>query len=137
MTTTTLTKTPRTLIAAATSNAASATTEGTPVDLRTKQGGILTAKITNGATGPAIQATIQVLIAHNSGATPTGAAEGADWKLIYEIGGGTTANGITRIRGLPIAKDVMHLHVRVTGNTGQAVTCEAFLSETTDAQSVA
>jgi hypothetical protein len=135
VTTTTLTKTPRTLIAAATSNAAGATTEGTPVDLRTKQGGILTAKITNGATGPTIQATIQVLIAHNSGATPTGAAEGTDWKLIHEIGGGTTANDITRIRGLPVPAGAMHLHVRVTGNTGQAVTCEAFLSEITDAQS--
>jgi hypothetical protein len=137
MTTTTLTKTPRTLIAAATSNAASATTEGTPVDLRTKQGGTLTAKITNGATGPAIQATIQVLIAHNSGVSPTGAAEGADWKLIHEIGAGIVANEITRIRGLPISAGAMHLHVRVTGNTGQAVVCEAFLGEVTDAQSVA
>jgi hypothetical protein len=135
MTTTTLTKTPRTLIAAATSNAAGATTEGTPVDLRTKQGGILTAKITNGATGPTIQATIQVLIAHNSGASPTGAAEGTDWKLIYELPGGVSANAISRIKGLPIDAGVMHLHVRCTGNTGQAVTCEAFLSEITDAQS--
>jgi hypothetical protein len=135
VTTTTLTKTPRTLIAAATSNAAGATTEGTPVDMRTKHGGILTAKIANGATGPAIQATIQVLIAHNSGATPTGAAEGADWKLIYELPGGVSANAISRIKGLQIDAGVMHLHVRGTGNTGQAVTLEAFLSEITDAQS--
>jgi len=136
MTTTTLTKTPRTLIAAATSNAAGATTEGTPVDMRTKHGGILTAKLANGATGPSVQATIQVLIAHNSGATPAGAAEGADWKLIYEIGGGVVANDVTRIRGLAIPAGAMHVHGRVTGNTGQAVTCEMFLSEITDALSV-
>jgi hypothetical protein len=137
MTTTTLTKTPRILIAAATSNAASATTEGTPVDLRTTQGGVLYARLTNGATGPTIQATIQVLAAYTSSATPTGAAEGADWKLLYEIGGGTAANDITRIKGWPVPAGVMHLHGRVTGNTGQAVTCEMFLGEITDAQSVA
>lgn len=136
MTTTTLTKAARTLIAAATSNAAGSSTEGTPVDLRTAQGGLLTAKITNGGTGPTVQATMRVLCAHTTGATPTGAAEGTDWKLLYEIGGGTTANEVTRIRGMVIDPAVMHLHVRVTGNTGQAVTCEAFLSEISSSSTV-
>ena len=67
MTTTTLTKTPRTLIAASTSNSAGGTTRGT-VDLRTAQGGILTVKLTNGGTGPTVQATANILIAHDSGA---------------------------------------------------------------------
>lgn len=133
MTTTTLTKAAATLIAASTSNSAGGTTEGTAQDLRTAQGGILSAKLTNGATGPTVQATLQVLIAHNDGSTPTAAAEGTDWKLLYEIGGGTTANAVTRIKGLPIDDSVQHLHVRVTGNTGQAVTCEAFLSKITNA----
>jgi len=49
-----LTKTPATIIAAATSNTVGSTTRGT-IDLRSMYGGILTVKITNGATGPTIQ----------------------------------------------------------------------------------
>lgn len=133
MTTTTLTKAARTLIAAATSNTAGSTTEGTVLDMRTTLGGILTAKLTNGATGPSVQAVIQVLVAHNNGTTPAAGAEGTDWKLIYELGGGLAADAVTRIRGLTIDPSVQHLHVRVTGNTGQTVTCEAFLSELSSA----
>lgn len=132
MTATTLTKTPRTLIAAATSNAAGSTTRGT-VDLRTKQGGLLTVKLTNGGTGPTVQATCNVLVAHNSGATPTAASAGTDWKTIWSFGGGTTNSAITE-QSLDVPIGTMHLEVEVTGNTGQAVTCEAFLSEITDAQ---
>ena len=66
MTTATPNKTPRTLIAAGTSNAAGATTRGT-VDLRTAFGGLLTIKLTNGATGPTVQAVARVLVAHNAG----------------------------------------------------------------------
>jgi hypothetical protein len=135
MTTTTLTKATGTLIAAATSNSAGGSTEGTPLDLRTTHGGILTGKITNGATGPTVQAVMQVLIAHNDGSTPTGAAEGTDWKLIHQIGGGVTANDVSRLRGIVIPPGVQHLHVRVTGNTGQAVTCEAFFSKISSAAS--
>jgi len=130
MTTTTAVKNPRTLIAAGTSNAAGGTTRGT-VDLRTAHGGLLTGKLTNGATGPTAQAVVNILIAHNSGATPTAGSEGTDWKTISSaIGGGTTANAITPW-SMEIPQGVMHLEVEVTGNTGQAVTCEAFLSETT------
>lgn len=68
----------RTLIAAGTSNAAGATTEGTPLDLRGKFGGMLTAKITNGATGPTVQATIQVLAAVNDSSTPAAGGEGSN-----------------------------------------------------------
>lgn len=136
MTTTTQVKTARTLIAASTSNAAGSTTEGTPLDLRTASGGILTGKIVNGATGPTVQATMQVLVAHNDGTTPAAGAEGANWKLIAEISPGTVANAIARIPGMIIDAGVQHLHVRVTGNTGQAVTCEAFFSELTSVSSV-
>ena len=128
MTTSTPVYAARTLIAEATSNSAGGTTEGTPLDLRGKFGGLLTAKVTNGGTGPTVQATIQVLVAVSDGTTPAAGAEGTNWKLIYEIGGGVDANAVTRIRGLPI-HGAQHLHVRVTGNTGQAVTCEAFLTE--------
>ena len=129
MTTTTLTKTPRTLIAAATSNAAGSTTRGA-VDLRTAQGGLLTIKIANGATGPTVPATVNILVAHNSGATPAAAAAGADWKTIWSFAASTGNNVITE-QSITIDPGVMHLEVEVTGNTAQAVTCEAYLSEVT------
>jgi hypothetical protein len=131
---TTITKNPRTLIAAATSNAAAGTTRGT-LDLRTKAGGMLTIKLTNGATGPTVQAVANVLIAHNSGATPTAGSAGTDWKTIWSFGGGVTANAITE-QSMAVDASVMHLEVEVTGNTGQAVTCEAFLSELTQFDTV-
>lgn len=129
MASTTLVKTPRTIIAAATSNSVGSTTRGT-LDLRTAAGGTLTLKLTNGGTGPTVQAEARVLIAHNSGSTPTAASAGTDWKTIWSFGGGTTASAITE-QSIVIDPSVMHLEVEVTGNTGQAVTCEAYLSEVT------
>ena len=127
MTIATATKAARTLIAAATSNAAGATTRGT-VDLRTAFGGLLTVKLTNGGTGPTLQAEARVLVAHNTGSTPTAAGAGADWKTIYVVGNGTSASTVGEW-SIPIDQSVMHCEVEITGNTGQAVTCEAFLSE--------
>ena len=127
MTTATATKAARTLIAAATSNAAGATTRGT-VDLRTAFGGLLTVKLTNGGTGPTLQAEARVLVAHNTGSTPTAAGAGADWKTIYVVGNGTSASTVGEW-SIPIDQSVMHCEVEITGNTGEAVTCEAFLSE--------
>lgn len=127
MTTATATKAARTLISAATSNAAGATTRGT-VDLRTAFGGLLTIKLTNGGTGPTTQAEARILIAHNTGSTPTAASAGTDWKTIWVFGNGTAASTITE-QSISIDQSVMHCEVEVTGNTGQAVTCEAFLSE--------
>lgn len=131
MTTTTLTKTVRTLISAGTSNSAGSTTRGT-VDLRTAHGGLLTIKLTNGATGPTVQAVTNVLVAHNSGTTPTAASAGTDWKTITSFGNGVTANTVGEW-AVDIPPGAMHVEVEVTGNTGQAVTCEAFLSEVTNA----
>lgn len=134
MTTTTYTKTPRTIIAAATSNAAGAATRGT-VDLRTALGGFLTIKLTNGGTGPTIQAGAKILIAHNSGATPTAASAGTDWKQVWSAGNGIVGSA-TSTWGYEVPAGAMHLEVEVSGNTGQAVTCEAFLSELTNAATV-
>lgn len=130
---TTLTKTARTLVAASTSNAAGSTTRGT-VDLRTTYGGFLTAKITNGATGPTVQCTCNLLVAHNAGATPTAASAGSDWKTVWSFGGGTTNSAITE-QTWDVPPGVMHVEVEFTGNTGQAVTVEAYLSEVTNAAS--
>jgi hypothetical protein len=127
MASTTLVKTPRTIIAAGTTNAAAATTRGT-LDLRTAAGGLLTIKITNGATGPTVQAQANILVAHNAGATPGAASAGTDWKTIWSFGGGTSNSAVTE-QSITIDPAVMHLEVEVTGNTAQPVTCEAFFSE--------
>lgn len=133
MSTTTLTKAARTLVASA-SNAAGATTRGTR-DLRTSQGGLLTGKITNGVTGPSAQCEMRVLVAHNDGTTPTAASAGADWKTVARFGGGTTANAVTEFSYV-VDPGIQHIEVEFTGNTGQAVTVEAAMSEIVDAQTV-
>lgn len=128
MTTTTLTKNPRTVIASA-SNAAGATVRGA-IDLRTAQGGILTLRITNGGTGPTAQCVGRVMIAHDSGTTPATGAAGATWKQVFYFGGGTTANADTWI-SFEAPEGAMHLQVEFSGNTGQAVTVEAYFGEVT------
>lgn len=128
MTTTTAVKAARTLVASA-SLAAGGTTRGT-LDMRADHGGMLTMRITNGATGPTVQCEGRVLIAHNDGATPTAASEGADWKTLFRFGGGIAANAVTPT-SFDVPAGVQHLEVEFTGNTGQAVTVEAFMSEIT------
>jgi len=123
------TKAVATLIAAATSNAAAATTRGT-VDLRTVFGGVLTIKVTNGATGPTVAPTINIYAAHNTGTTPAAGSSGTDWKLLASFAGDSVNNSVNEW-SYEVPAGVMHLEVEVTGNTGQAVTCEAFMSEIT------
>lgn len=122
-----LTKTPATIIAAGTSNGVGATTRQV-IDLRSMYGGILTVNITNGATGPTIQSVANVLVAHNSGATPAAGAAGTDWKTIASWGGGT-ANSSVSEWSMVIDPAICHLEIEVTGNTGQAVTCEAYITQ--------
>lgn len=133
MTTTTLIKTARTVVASA-SNAAGAITRGT-IDLRTAQGGFLTMRITNGATGPSAQCNCNILISHNDGETPAAAARGVDWKYLWNFGGGTSANAITE-QYLDVSPGIMHLEVEFSANTVQAVTVEAYFSEITSASTV-
>jgi hypothetical protein len=113
-------------VVASASNAANATTRGT-IDVRERDGGILTLKITNGATGPTADCRCNVLIAHNTGATPTAASAGADWKTVYNFSGRITNNLVTE-RDYLFGPEVMHVCVEFTGNTGQAVTVEAIAS---------
>lgn len=130
MSTTTLTKTNRSIVASA-SNTAGSTTRGT-LDLRTTQGGLLTVKITNGATGPTVQCTANILCAHDTGSTPASGAAGSTWKTLASVGGGTANNGVTEF-SYEVSPAVMHLEVEFTGNTAQAVTVEALFSEITSA----
>lgn len=133
MATTTLTKAVRTIIAAGTSNAAAGTTLGTPVDMRTALGGLLTIKTTNAGT-LGVQAVVSILAAHNTGSTPAAAVAGTDWKTLYQVGTGLVS-GTVNEWSYRVPDGVMHLNVVVTGNTTNAVTCEAFLSEVSSAAS--
>lgn len=126
-----LTKTARTLVAAATSNAAAGTTRGTLDMTAVQGGGYLTIKIINGATAPTVQCLANVLIAHAT-PVPVAGSAGATWKTIASFGGGVTANATTEV-SMAIDPAIMALEVEFTGNTGQAVTVEAFLSELTTA----
>lgn len=133
MTTTTLTKAVRTIIAASTSNAAGATLLGTPVDLRTALGGLLTIKTSNSGTLGA-QAVVSILAAHNTGSSPTAAVAGTNWKTLYQVGTGLVS-GVVNEWSYRVPEGVMHVNVTVTGNTTNAVVCEAFLSEVSAAAS--
>ena len=119
-----LTKNDTTIIASA-SNAAGAATRGT-IDLSAVYGGIVTMKITNGATGPTVQCEGRVLISH-ADTLPTAASAGADWKTVWRFGGGTTNSAVTE-QSFQFGPEVRHLEVEFTGNTGQAVTVEAVAS---------
>lgn len=122
------TKTAATVVASV-SNAAAGTTRGT-VDLRTgaDYGGLLTVKITNGATGPTVGCTANVLVAHNDGVTPAAASAGSDWKTAYSFNGGIAVNAVTE-QSYRVDPAVQHLEVEFTGNTGQAVTVEAYMTK--------
>ena len=123
-----LSKTVRTLVAAATSNAAGSTTRGTQ-DCTTTYGGILTIKMVNGATGPTLPCLCNVLVAHNA-STPTAASAGTDWKTITSFSTGIVASAtVEQVVEIPLG--VMQLEVEFTGNTGQPVTVEAYYSEVT------
>lgn len=109
------TKSLSTIIAAATSNAAAGTTTGTAVDLTTKYGALITGLLTNGGTGPTVAPTAYVEVS----------GDNTNWKTFYTVGGDTTASSVTPF-SCQIPAPTMYARVRVTGNTGQAVTCEAF-----------
>ena len=114
------TKNLRTIIAAGTSNSAAGTTTGTAVDLTTRYGGLLTAKITNGGTGPTAGATVKV---YTSG-------DNTSFKLFNQVTADVTAS-TSYEWAFDIPPGVMYVRADVSGNTGQAVTCEAFLQELT------
>lgn len=126
-----LVKTARTLVTAGTS-CVPGTDQFGRLDMNAVQGGgFLTIKFINGVTGPTVQCTCNVLIAHNA-SLPSAAAAGANWKTIASYGGGVIANAVTEI-AMPIDPSVMCLEVQFTGNTGQNVTVESYMSELTSA----
>lgn len=107
-------------------NTAGSTTRSAVLDCSGKDGGIVTFFMTNGGTGPTVQCVASVMICHKT-TTQAAAAEGTadtDWKIVYQIGGGTTASAKTR--GVyRFGPEVLFLYVEFTGNTAQSVTVEA------------
>lgn len=133
MSITTPIKTP-VVVQTSTSNAASAILRSSVVDLRTKLGGYLTIKMTTG-TAPTAQCVSTLLIAH-SATVETAAAEGLIWKQYpFSFGSGILASTSTS-QGVSLDQSVMQFYVEFTGNTGQAVTCEAYFSEFTSYSTV-
>jgi hypothetical protein len=124
---TALTKTVQTVIASGT------VTAGTPLrgskSMSTAMGGLLTGKITNGGTGPTVQATLTVHVAHDvSGSDPSTAAAGTVWKMLAgPFGGGTTAGAVSEW-AIEIPLAAAAVQAEFSGNTGQNVTGEAILT---------
>ena len=110
----------KTYITAATSNAGSATTTGTFQTHTTAYGGLITTKVTNGGTGPTVGATVNV---YTSG-------DGTNFKLLASALAGVTSS-IAYEFAFILPAGAMYSRVDVTGNTVQAVTCEAFVQELT------
>ena len=98
------------------------------LDCSAVDGGIITAKMTNGATGPTAQGTIRLLFAHKQTSAPTAAAEGTaetDWKIVAEVGAGTAALGYSKLVYSFGPEKAGYFHIEFGQHTVQAVTGEA------------
>lgn len=113
-------KTKRTIIAAGTSNAPGTSTNGTELNLSAAYGAVVTARITNGATGPTVGADVVVYV---GGAT-------GEKREFARVTAPTTNSAVTDFV-IEIPPAAMFVNVDVTGNTGQAVTAEVFAHELT------
>jgi hypothetical protein len=114
-----ITKTARTL-QSSTSNAAGATTTSSSVDIRTSLGGVATLKFTNGATGPSVACSGFIEVSHDN----------TNWYR-YNGRAGGVANSEVVSHSIDIPPGTMYIRSVFTGNTGQAVTVEAFFQELT------
>lgn len=113
-------KTARTLVASTSVAAGGTHTQATPTDLTTALGLTVTAKVTNGATGPTIGCTTRVEVSNDNTA----------FKTYAQAVAGTTASTTYEFT-FEIPPTVMYVRMVFTGHTGQAVTVEAFGHELT------
>lgn len=113
------TKTSRTIQASA-SNGASSTTNGTELDLSTKYGALVCAKITNGGTGPTVGCDFVVYVGESTGTKREFSRQTAP----------TTNSAVTEFV-VEVPPSAMFVNVTFTGNTGQAVTVECYAQELT------
>lgn len=115
----TATKTARTIRSSTTLTAGN-TDNGTAVTLTSAFGGLVTAKVTNGATGPTIGCTAYFEVSVDNSA----------WKVV-QAATAAVANSAVTEWGWDVPPSVMYARVRFTGNTAQSVTIEAFMHELT------
>lgn len=112
-------KTSRTIQASAT-NTAGSTTNGTELDLSTKYGALVCAKITNGGTGPTVGCDFVVYVGESTGTKREFSRQTA----------GTTNNGVYEFV-VEVPPAAMFVNVTFTGNTAQSVTVECYAQELT------
>ena len=96
------------------SNAAGGTTTGTGIDLRQSTDAAVTAKITNGATGPTVACNAICQISPDN----------STWYEWARGTGGLANNGVY-VYGWRVPRAFAYARVQFSGNTGQAVTVEA------------
>jgi hypothetical protein len=111
------TKTSRTL-KASTTNTAGSTTSCTELDLSTKYGAILAARITNGATGPTIGCDFVVYVGDATGVKREFSRQTAP----------TTNNAVTDFV-VEVPPAAMFVNADFVGNTAQSVTVECYAEE--------
>lgn len=112
------TKTARTIIASVSLPAGN--TNSAARDLTTCFGGTIMTRVTNGATGPTVAATVTINVS----------VDGSTWRKLVAIQSNTGNNVITDIP-VNIDASIMHVQVSITGNTAQAVTVESYFQELT------
>lgn len=107
-------KTARTMVAAQ-ANSAGGTTTGTEIDLSTALGLAITARISNGATGPTAACSVFIEVREDAGGA---------WRIWALATAGTVASTDYDFAfDLPPA--IIRARARFAGNTGQVVTVEA------------
>lgn len=100
---------------ASASNTAAGTTTGTAQDLTVADGAIITAKCTNGATGPTLACRFRVQVSDDN----------SNW---YDYSSETAATGnsvVTPFQPVYLGPEVMYARTVFDSNTGQAVTVQA------------
>jgi len=105
---------------ASASNTAGSTTTSSTLDNTTGYGAIITAKVTNGGTGPTIACTVTLNVS-------------ADGSTFYQWA--TQTAGVTASTSYPMAFEVplhaIKANIVFSGNTAQTVTVEAQYQQTT------
>jgi uncharacterized membrane protein len=109
------TKVGSTLVASVASTAGSAlNAQAGSKDLTTAYGAVITAKVTNGATGPTIACVVEIDYS----------VDGTTWKIAQQVTA-SLGNSVVATFVFEIPVKVMWVRIGFGGNTGQAVTVEA------------
>lgn len=111
--------TARSLIAS-TSVAAGGSNTGTALDVRAGFGMMVTARVTNGSTGPTIACTFKLEISNDN----------TNFRTFVEATA-QTGNNVVTSWAIDVPATVMYIRAAFSGHTGQAVTVEAIGHEWT------